>query len=114
MIEIVYSVNNEHIFKLVYELHEYIPKLIFDKYKEYPELHFIQDLFASDSSIQFVNKFTMIWSLHYEFKYIDKGFTIVLDEDYDLISFVVDNPKNKSEIAKYICNLIENQKVKSE
>ncbi|MPN62719.1 hypothetical protein SDC9_210472 [bioreactor metagenome] len=56
----------------------------------------------------------MIWSLHYEYKYIDKGFTIVLDEDYDLINFVVENPKNKSEIAKYICNLIENQKVKSE
>ena len=106
MIEILYDKEKEHIFELRYELHEYIIESNFEKYPENPELHFIQDLFDVNSSIQFIGKFPMIWSTHYVYKYMDKSFTLVLDEDYDLINYAVENPADRKEIAEYICKLI--------
>ena len=75
MIEIIYDTEKEHIFDLRYELHKYIPESIFEKYPENTELHFIQDLFDVNSSIQFIGESPMIWSTHYIYKYMDKKTT---------------------------------------
>lgn len=107
MVEIVYDLEKERIFDLRYELHKYISESFFEKYPENTDLHFIQDLFAVDSFIHFIREYPMIWSTHYIYKYMNKEFTLVLDEDYDLINYAVDNPKDRNEIAKYICKLIE-------
>lgn len=111
MIEIIYDTEKEHIFDLRYELHKYIPESNFEKYPQNTELHFLQDLFDVNSHIQFIGKYPMIWSMHYIYKYMDKIFTLVLDEDYDLVNYAVDNPKDRKEIAEYICKLIVDKKI---
>jgi hypothetical protein len=110
MTRIVYDTEKKYIFTLIYELHKYIPNTIFEEYEEHPELHFIQKLFANDSNIQFIGEFPMIWSTHYIYKFMNKEFTLVLDEDYDSIHYAIENQEDRNEIAEYICKLIEKQK----
>lgn len=110
MIEIVYDSEREHMFTLRYELHKYIPDLFFEKYPQYTELHFIQKLFDSDSNIRFICEKPIIWSTDYIYEFREIKFTLSLDEDYDFIDFMVENPKYRSEIAEHICGLIEHGK----
>lgn len=110
MIQIIYDSDKDHIFDLRYDLYKYIPKPIFEKYSESSELHFIRELFTVDPYIHFIREYPMVWSRHYVYRYIDKIFTMALDEDYNLINYVVENIKDRKEVAEYICKLIENQK----
>jgi hypothetical protein len=111
MVKINYDKEKERIFALSYVLNEYIPDSILKEHSEYPELQFIQKLFSDDSNVQFIGESPMIWSVHYIYKYKNKSFTLVLDEDYDLITYSVENSNDRIEIAEYICKLIEKQKM---
>jgi len=106
VIEIIYDKEKELIFELSYNLHEYIPDSIFQKYPQNTELHYLHELFTVDSYIQFKGEFPMIWSTHYLYECGHKGFIVVLDEDYDIISYAVQNPIDRKEIAEYISKLI--------
>ncbi|WP_054024940.1 hypothetical protein [Bacillus sp. FJAT-28004] len=106
MIEIVYDTEKERIFEFSYKLREYIPDSIYKEHPRYTELHFIQGLFELEPCIQFIGEFPMIWSIHYKYKYKDKGYILVLDEDYGFVSYAVDNPSDRKEVAEYIYSLI--------
>ena len=45
MIKIKLDEKNECISELVYYLQEYIPQKYFDKYEQYIEVHFLENLF---------------------------------------------------------------------
>ncbi|MCD9025052.1 hypothetical protein [Cohnella silvisoli] len=106
MIEINYDAEKEHIFDLRYILKKYIPESFFREYPNNTELHFIKRLFTNDLYIRFIGEYPMIWSTHYKYKYKNRGFTLVLDEDYDLISYAVDNPGDRNEVAEYIFSIM--------
>lgn len=111
MMKINYN-DKEHIFHLDYDLLQYIPDTLYQKYPEYTELHFVQELFANDRDIEFIDSVTEIWSICFHYKYLDKVFSLVLDEDYSFISYAADDPKDRKEIAEHICELIMEAKSK--
>ena len=109
MIEINYDREKERVFDLSYFLKEYIPDSIYMEYPINTELHFMQKLLDKDPDIHYLGSSEMIWSIDYKYKYKEKIFTLVLDEDYGFISYAVDDSKERNEIAEYLKRLIENR-----
>lgn len=111
MIEIIYDKDKDRIFNLTYEIHKYIPDSFVQKYPRNTELHYMYYLLGSDSNVEFIGTFQIIWSTDYKYKYKNKEFTLVFDEDYSFISYVVENPEDIREIAEYISEIIESHKI---
>ncbi|WML33473.1 hypothetical protein [Clostridium sp. OS1-26] len=110
MIEIKLDKEKEHIFELIYNLKEYIPQAYFNKYEQYVEVNFFKDLFAMNPKIKFLGKQKMIWTIHFYYEYQDKKFGLVLDEDYDIVSFFTEKIDDREVIAEFLVLLIQNQK----
>lgn len=110
MIKIKLYEKNDFIFEIVYYLQEYIPQKYFDKYEQYIEVHFLEDLFTQDPKIKFLGKRYMIWTIHFDYEYDSKKFGMVLDEDYDIVSFFTEKSDDRKFIAEYLVSIIEKSK----
>lgn len=113
-IEYMNSMNNlPTCFVLFFWLKDYIPDNYFKECEHTAELDFYieilkkYNLFEEKTS----NIKEIIWSRHYECRYNDIPFTMVFDEDWGDISFAVENPKYRKEIAEYLCSIIEKEKI---
>lgn len=91
----------------MYYLKEYIPQKYFDKYEQYIEIHFLEDLFTQDLKIKFLEKQHNIWTIHFYYEYEGKKFAMVLDEGYGSISFFTEKRNDRKVIAEYLVSLIE-------
>lgn len=107
MIEIKLDEKNEFVFEILYYLKEYISQEYFDKYEKYTEIHFIEDLLAQDPEITFLGKQHFIWTIHFNYEYECKKFGMVLDEDYDIVSFFTEKRDDRKIIAEYLVSIIE-------
>ena len=112
MIEIAYDLEKVHLFRINYLLIDYIPESMFREHPQNTELHFIKELFDIDSNIKYLGEMQMIWSTYYKYKLRDMDFSLVLDEDYDLVSYVVDDSNNRIIIAEYILELISKKAIR--
>lgn len=107
MIKIKLDEKNECIFEIVYYLQEYIPQKYFDRYKQYIEVNFLEDLFTQDPKIKFLGKRHIIWTMHFDYEYDNKKFGMVLDEDYDIVSFFTEKSNDRKVISEYLVSIIE-------
>ena len=116
MIEIQYTKSKsgyDNCFDILFNLKEYIPKVFFEQHEngDGAELYFF---------ISLLHKFGMfdckkehyhqiIWSTHYDCIYSGIPFTMIYDEDYDIVSFSVDpeNMQHKTMIAERIQQLVK-------
>ena len=113
MIEISYMDSmsgNPTCFDLRFPLREYISKNYFNNDKCI-ELNYYIDLFKKYGLLKEDKPVEMIWLQSYKCQWGDILFTMVYDEDYDLVSFAVENPKYCTEIAEKICDLIKKEKI---
>ena len=94
---------------------EYIPDVFFEQHKNGvgAELYFYISLFYKFGMFDCKKEHyhQMIWSTHYDCVYNGIPFTMVYDEDYDMVSFSVDpqNIQHKNMIAERIKQLVENE-----
>ena len=107
MIKFKLDEKNERVFEIVYYLKEYIPQKYFDKYEQYIEVHFLEDLLTKDPKIKFLGKQQIIWTMHFDYEYEGKKFGMVLDEDYDIVSFFTEKRDDRKVIAEYLVSIIE-------
>lgn len=107
MIKIKLDEKNECVFEIVYYLKEYIPQKYFDTSEQYIELYFLKDLFTQDPKIKFLGKQHIIWTIHFDYEYDGKKFVMVLDEDYDIVSFFTEKKDDRKVIAEYLVSIIE-------
>lgn len=112
MIEIRYMKSEagiDNCFDFLYCLKEYIPKEYINK--DCTELNFYIHILSENGMYidKEENKHILIWSIHYDCVYNQIPFTMVYDEDYDMVSFAVDKEylSYKCEIAQHIKQLIE-------
>ena len=117
MIEICYMKSEagiDNCFDFLYYLKDYIPEEYFNN--DCAELNFYIHLLTENGmySGSDKSKHILIWSIHYDCVYNSIPFTMVYDEDYDIVSFAVDKEylSYKCEIAEHIKQLIEKNKLK--
>ena len=111
MVEINYD-EKPCIFDFRFNLKEYIPARFFDTdmYAKSVELSYFIDLLTRNKMLSpNTQGIPMIWTVHYACSYHGVSFLMVYDEDYGFVSFSVDNPKNRVDIAETIKRIIENE-----
>jgi len=126
MITIQYSDNVKGepvVFELLFPINEYVPNKYFENSSEgnlisitlendtkvlvSPELVFFLDLFEQYKLLNNKIGQLYIWSIHFECNFNGSKFSMLYDEDYKLISFVVSDSSKRIELSEYICKLIE-------
>ncbi len=126
MITIKYSDNVKGepvVFELLFPINEYVPNKYFENLSEgnlisitvendtkvlvSPELVFFLDLFEQYKLLNNKIGQLYIWSIHFECNFNGSKFSMLYDEDYKLISFVVSDSSKRIELSEYICKLIE-------
>lgn len=119
MVDIRYmdSQSNEPLcFDLVFALKDYIPHKYFEISDNGAgaELYYLIDLLKNNNFFEAkkTNCHQLIWSYHYDCHYQDIPFSMVYDEDYDIVSFAVDNLSHRTIIAETLRYLVEAQKLK--
>ncbi|HOO80066.1 MAG TPA: hypothetical protein PLQ04_06735 [Lachnospiraceae bacterium] len=112
MIDIIYDKMNEDSFILQYNKSIYIPGSFYIKFPNYPELAFFKAIMEKHPKIQFESEEESGYTIYYNYKIDKKGFSIVYDKDYDLISFETD-AKSRKAIAEYLAQIIERHHSKS-
>lgn len=106
----------DNCFELFFSHNEYIPQRFYEESADGTgaELHFYICLFEHlglfDKRKEYCHE--AIWSCLYDCIYKDIPFTMCYDEDYDMVSFSVNEThlSNRSEIAEYIRSEIEKNK----
>ena len=118
MIEIQYTKSElgyDNCFDILFNLKKYIPKVFFEQHEngDGAELHFFISLLHKFGMFDCKKEYyhQLIWSAHYDCIYNGIPFTMVYDEDYDIVSFVVapENMQHKTMIAERIQQLIKNE-----
>jgi hypothetical protein len=126
MVEISYSdnVNGETvIFELLFPIKEYVHVKYFElaaagqpirvtQFEDSlrpirPELYFYIDLLDQAGILTTGIGTPFIWSIHYAGSYKGTSFTMIYDEDYGFISFMVPDSSKRQELAEYIRDLVE-------
>lgn len=115
MIEIKYLKSKaglDNCFELVFFLKDYIPDQFFIEMNGYAiELYFYISLFLKSGLFDGERSHChqMIWSYHYDCMYSNIPFRMYFDEDYNFVSFSVDeeNIPYREEIANHIKSLVE-------
>lgn len=118
MIKICYTQSEagyDNCFDILFDLHEYIPDVFFEQHENGAgaELYFYISLLHQSGMFDCKKEHyhTFIWSTHYDCIYNSIPFTMVYDEDYDIISFSVlpENIRYRTMIAEHIQHLIEKE-----
>ena len=118
MIEIRYSQSEagyNNCFDLLFNLKEYIPNVFFEQHENGvgAELYFFISLLHKFGMFDCKKEHyhTLIWSTHYDCVYNGIPFTMIYDEDYDIVSFSVppENIQYKTTIAERIKQLVKDE-----
>lgn len=118
MIKIRYN-QSEIVYKNCFDLHfnlkEYIPNVFFEQHEKGigAELYFYISLLYKFGMFECKKEHyhTLVWSTHYDCAYNDIPFTMIYDEDHDIVSFAVslENVQNVTIIAERIKQLVEDE-----
>ena len=108
---IKYSAENNRLFEIVYVLHDVIPSEYFERYPVYTEFSFLYSMFEQNSGFGFCGKVAMIWSTDFLWTVNGIPFTLMLDEDYGFVYFLVDDPDMRESVAESIKNVIEQNQI---
>ena len=118
MIEIQYTKSEsgyDNCFDILFDLKEYIPKEFFEQHEngDGAELYFFISLLYKFGMFDCKKEHYhhLVWSTHYDCIYNGIPFTMVYDEDYDIVSFAVapENMQHKTMIAERIQQLVKNE-----
>ena len=118
MIEIKYIRSEsgyDNCFDIKFNQKEYIPNVFFEQNKNgySAELFFFISLLHKFGMFDFKKEHyhQLIWSTHYDYIYNGIPFTMIYDEDYDMVSFSVapENMQHKTMIAERIQQLVKNE-----
>lgn len=121
MVEIQYlksASGLDNCFDLLFPLKEYVPQRFFEETADGigAELRFYICLFENLGLFNKRKEYCheAIWSCLYDCIYKDIPFTMCYDEDYDMVSFSVDEThlSNRNEIAEYIRSEIEKKQIR--
>ena len=102
-------------FDLLFNLKEYIPNVFFEQHENGvgAEFYFFISLLHKFGMFNCKKEHyhTVIWSTHYDCVYKDIPFTMIYDEDYDIVSFAVspDDIQHMATIAERIKQLVEDE-----
>ena len=99
----------ENCFTFSYSHKDYIPEE-YEQYDNGAELRFFIDLLQKNGMLADTGSVSMIWNRSYSCIYGDIPFTMVYDEDDDIVSFAVEpeNIPHINDIAERIKELIIN------
>ena len=115
MVEIRYSKSNAGHDNCFLILHgsEYIQKAFFKQNSYDPYLYFYISLLHKFGMVKYEDRHgcPLIWSTHYNCMYKGVPFTMIFDEDYEMLSFSVkpEDAQYRTMIAERIAYLIEHE-----